>query len=122
MKNSTAIIVGAIASTILVGGIYKIVSKPSPSTLALQEMTRRSEQRASDLEDATAQASYEANIARLNRLVTVTNSPLCEEYQGKTVEGASKIITQKILATSSREEELKVYELSEFCVPPSEML
>ena len=117
MKNSTAIIVGAIASTILVGGIYKIVSKPSPATLALQEMTRQSEQRASDLEDATAQANYETNIARLNRLVTVTNSPLCEEYQGKTAYEVTQVTSNKILATSTRQEELEVYELSEFCVP-----
>ena len=116
MKNSIAIIVGAIASTILVGGIYKIVTKPNESTLALQELTRQSEQLSTDLKD-TSQTNFEANNARLNRLITVTDSPLCKEYQGKTAYEVAEITSKKILATSSRQEELEVYELSDFCVP-----
>ena len=116
MKKTTAIIVGAIASTILVGGIYKIVTKPSESTLALQELTQKSDQLSTDLKD-TSQTKLEANNARLNRLVTVTDSPLCKEYQGKTAYEVAEITSKKIMATSSRQEELEVYELSDFCVP-----
>ena len=68
------LIIGAIASTILVGGIYKIVLNKSESTVALQELTRQSEQLSTDLEDASVQASYEANIARLNRLAASVRS------------------------------------------------
>ena len=116
MKRLVVGAVGAIASTILVGGIYKIVSKPSESTLALQELTRQSEQLSTDLKD-TSQSSFEANNARLNRLVTVTDSPLCEEYKGKTAYEVAEITSKKISATSSRQEELEVYEFSDFCVP-----